>query len=293
HPDSILGIRLRHAAGIEPLSVWGTVVTASGYVSYDADIIEVIPGDMRDIWVVHQPAEPWLPYDILSFTVSGSTPGGEQLEHVTYEWRVASDHDAVPLKDAAAYPVRQPDYADFDASGLDLAAESNADVALSELVGGIYYSVPEAVTPVYRIEMPAPSALPQRVWLPLAPGVAPGAVTVYYYYHDTSADAGWYPAANVDGWLVPDSYLQLELDGVRYLGVLAKHPGVVQAGLTVAPTRKLGAVAITSGGVAAGNALVLALTAALVLLGYGTRAFQGRLRGARVGAMRTTMDKNG
>jgi len=278
-PDSILGIRLRHAAGIEPLSVWGTVVTASGFVSYDVDIVEVSSGDMRDIWVVHQPATPWLPYDIISFTVSGSTPAGEKLEHVTYEWRVASDHDTGLLK-AEAYPVWQPDYADFDASALDLTAESNADAVLSELVGGAYYDVPDAVSPVYRIDTAGPAETPQRVWLPLPAGVAPGAVTLYYFYHDTSEAAGWYPAQNVEGWLVPDSFLQLEVDGVAYLGLLVRHPGVAQVGLTAAAPHAPAAV-VTAPGVAAGNALVLALTAGAALLGGMRTARRGRVRAAR------------
>ena len=51
-----------------------------------------------------------------------------------------------------------------------------------------------------------------------------------YYYHPNGDDRGWYPAENVLGWLVPDSTLTLDLDGISYLGLLVRHTAVVHLG---------------------------------------------------------------
>jgi hypothetical protein len=60
--------------------------------------------------------------------------------------------------------------------------------------------------------------------------VDPGQVCVYYY-HATGDDRGWYPAENVEGWQVPDSYLHLRTNGTTYLGFLVRHAGIVQLGI--------------------------------------------------------------
>ena len=67
-------------------------------------------------------------------------------------------------------------------------------------------------------------------WLPVLEGVDPDSVRLYYY-HTSGEDRGWYPAENVEGWLVPDSYLHLRLDGVNYLGFVVRHAGIVQLGI--------------------------------------------------------------
>ena len=71
---------------------------------------------------------------------------------------------------------------------------------------------------------------PQRVWLPMPEGVAPGSAQLYYY-RGSGSDRGWYPAENVEGWLVPGSYLNLDAGGVTYLGFLVRHAGVVRLGI--------------------------------------------------------------
>ena len=68
------------------------------------------------------------------------------------------------------------------------------------------------------------------MWLPVPDGADPSAVRVYYY-HTTGDDQGWYPAENVQGWLVPDSYLHLRTNGTTYLGFLVRHAGIVQLGI--------------------------------------------------------------
>ena len=53
--------------------------------------------------------------------------------------------------------------------------------------------------------------------------VDPDEVRVYYY-HAGGDDKGWYPAENVEGWLVPGSYLYLDLDGATVV-LDAAHGG--------------------------------------------------------------------
>jgi hypothetical protein len=75
---------------------------------------------------------------------------------------------------------------------------------------------------------------PQRVWLPIPEGIDPARVRVYYYHATCNAigdDKGWYPAENVEGWLVPDSYVYTQAEGAAYLGFLVRHAGIVQLGV--------------------------------------------------------------
>ena len=67
---------------------------------------------------------------------------------------------------------------------------------------------------------------PERIWCHIPEDMAPSEVSIYYH-HPRVEEEGWYPAGNVEGWLVPDSYLELDLDGVTYLGLLVRHGGIV------------------------------------------------------------------
>ena len=89
-------------------------------------------------------------------------------------------------------------------------------------------------------------------------GLSASDVAVKYYY-GTGSEAGWYPAKNVEGWLVPDSYLELELDGMAYLGFLVRHGRTAQLVMPV-----LEPVATTAS-VIPNDAIVLALAAAALL----------------------------
>jgi hypothetical protein len=94
-----------------------------------------------------------------------------------------------------------------------------ADAAVQGLANAV--TAPQAILPeqVY--------ATPQRVWLKLPEGIAPTEVQLYYY-QPLGEMPGWYPAAQVEGWLVPDSYLHLRQDGATYFGFLVRHAGLVQ-----------------------------------------------------------------
>jgi hypothetical protein len=61
-------------------------------------------------------------------------------------------------------------------------------------------------------------------------GIHPNDVTVYYY-HAEGEDASWYPAENVEGWLVADSYEVITQNSTTYLGFLVQHAALVQLGV--------------------------------------------------------------
>ena len=90
----------------------------------------------------------------------------------------------------ALQPLWQPEYdEDFDAAGLDLNAESNETVVVTETAQGDAEggAQPLHLGPERVFETP------QRVWLPIPPGVDLGALQLYYHHAHGDA-AGWYPA---------------------------------------------------------------------------------------------------
>ena len=124
----------------------------------------------------------------------------------------------------ALQPLWQPEYdEDFDAAGLDLNAESNETVVVTETAQGDA----EGGAQPFHLGPERVFETPQRVWLPIPPGVDLGALQLYY--HHSHGDAtGWYPAEEVDGWLVPDSGIYLEVGGETYYGFVVRHAGIVQ-----------------------------------------------------------------
>lgn len=70
---------------------------------------------------------------------------------------------------------------------------------------------------------------PQRIWLPIPDGTMANQVQLYYFHAD-GEERGWYPAENVEGWLVPDSYSVIRQGDTNYLGFLVRHAGIVQLG---------------------------------------------------------------
>jgi hypothetical protein len=69
--------------------------------------------------------------------------------------------------------------------------------------------------------------VPQRIWLPLPKGTGAENVALYYY-HCSGKSGDWYPAENVQGWLVPDSCLTMQIDGITYLGFVVTHSATIQ-----------------------------------------------------------------
>jgi len=232
HADSALAIRLRSEAEIDPESIWGGPVPDYAEDEVTAEWQPVAEGDLHDVWVIFRPTETWYLDEVISLTVGAETVSGEPLEPVTFQFRTESEDEYQTRVSDVVEPIWQPQYdEDFVTDGLDLTAESNdttvvtpADVetAAEPLTEGL--DVPYLIGPERVYETP------QRVWLPLPEDVGSDEVRLYYY-HPTGDDRGWYPAENVAGWLVPDSYLDLEVGGTTYLGILVRHAGIVQLGI--------------------------------------------------------------
>jgi hypothetical protein len=104
-----------------------------------------------------------------------------------------------------------------ESNRLARAAESDAEWLQSWSLDGSAYQI-------------GPDQLyekPQRIWLPAGPDAE-----LYYGREDH-----WYPAEDVEGWLMPDSLLSIELNGTRYLGILVRHGGTVYVSGQGAPAR--------------------------------------------------------
>ena len=97
------------------------------------------------------------------------------------------------------------------------SGESNADVVQDE--PGQYSIHPDAV---YRE--------PLRVWIPVPDEVTTENVRIYYY-HPHGEERGWYPAEQIEDWLVPDSLVTVTFDNERYLGFKVRYAGVIQMGM--------------------------------------------------------------
>jgi hypothetical protein len=97
-----------------------------------------------------------------------------------------------------------------------------ADTSGASLPVGV--STPLAIAPEEVYETP------QQVWLPVPNGTNPADMQVFYY-HPSGEHAGWYPADNVEGWLVPNSYQYLRQNNQTYLGFQVNHAGIVQLGV--------------------------------------------------------------
>lgn len=219
--NSILYVRLRDERGIDPATVWGHVSSSDR----ESIVVEWMPVDdaaePSDGWVIYRPERPWIVGDTVTVSVGALTLGGEPIEPVTVEF-VVEDGGALPTGS-----VFQPSYSDLDMIGLDLSLEDNnqvvvaeaASATLPELEGGVGIATALGPQQVYDV--------PQRVWLPLPAGTASEDVSLAYHVSG-SGQSGWHPAESVDGWLVPQSYLEIDLGGVTYLGFLVRHAGIVQ-----------------------------------------------------------------
>lgn len=221
--DSVLAVRLRSEEGIDPDSVWGVNTESS------AEWVPVRDGDYTDIWVVFRPSDSWYLEDLMTVTAGAQKISGESIDPVTYEFQVETGEEYEARSRETDTDLWQPRYGeDFDASNLDLDAESNDEAQITQ-AGEKTPELSEGIAEPLAIGPEKVYETPQRVWLPLPDGVIASEVELYYY-HPNGEDRGWYPAANVEGWLVPDSHLVMTLDGIDYLGFLVRHAGIVQLG---------------------------------------------------------------
>lgn len=146
--------------------------------------------DDADGWIVVTPEDAW-PVSVVTVTVGACDPDGVEFEPVVKMFRVA------------------------DAAKADEPSVQNGQ------------AIVQADT--YTITPEGAFAEPLTVELPLPNGVAPDDVEIYYY-SESAAHAGWYPADQIKGWLVPSSRQTITRDGHTYIQFQVNHSGTVQLG---------------------------------------------------------------
>jgi hypothetical protein len=194
-----LAVRLRSEAAIDPASIWGPL---PGYTADQVTVLwqPVEEGDMRDVWIIAEPTDSWYVDELIEIGAAGQTVEGEGISSDPLRFRV-----------------------DEDASEIDGVSLNESDATVPDLPGG------DGSTEAWAIEPQVVFEQPQRIWLPIPAGVSPGDVALFYY-HGHGEEPGWYPAENVEGWLVPESSTTTVEDGVTYFGFLVRHAGIVQLG---------------------------------------------------------------
>ena len=228
--DSELAIRLRGEGDLDPDSVWG-VVSGTDFESADVLWQPISFGTTFDGWVVYHP-ETLLPAgDLISMTVGAQRLSGEPIDPVTYWFQIETEDARTTRLENKRTILSQPLVSELDAEGNKTGngdavtlyrVESGENLsAITWPIGSAYAMFP---VQVYRDS--------QRVWLPIPPNTNSSYLQIYYYY-DQPEGGRWYPAEAIAGWLEPESHLEVEFDGITYLGFLARHAGTIQLGMPV------------------------------------------------------------
>jgi CSLREA domain-containing protein len=218
--DSPLAIRLRSDEPIDPETVWGTIVCSS----LETEWVTWQPISDTDGWVVFEPEDLWQFGETAVMTVGAATVSGEAVGPVTYTFQVESEDMLVARWDKDLDAVWQPGADDYAGMGMAPSSQSAA-VALAD--DGAAPVLANGAGPACVIGPDRLFDAPQWVWMPVPDGVSASELGVFYFKAGGEG-AGWHPADCVEGWLVPESCVQCECNGVEYLGFQALHGGVVQ-----------------------------------------------------------------
>ena len=70
---------------------------------------------------------------------------------------------------------------------------------------------------------------PVAIQIPVPDGSRAGDLVIYYY-SESSAHSGWYPADAVDGWMVSGSRRTVRDDGETFIEIQVNHGGIVALG---------------------------------------------------------------
>ena len=219
--DSPLALRLHSDEAIDCETVWGTVVSSG----FTADTVVWAPMDqeiLNDGWALYIPRHLWTPGETITMIAGARTVSGDPVGPAACVFHVETEEEAWAASAEKGGHLWQPDPAAGAEEGnmtVVPSAQRDAVVDLPQGVGGVYDVGPDQIF-----------SPPRRVWLPIPEGVGTDAV-VPYYHLDGDEQAGWHQAEAVQGWLVPDSYLLLEHEGIVYLGFRVRHAGTVQLGI--------------------------------------------------------------
>lgn len=218
--DSVLAIRLRSKSDIESNSIWATVPE---HLQGDTEVTWQVAGeagDMHDVWVIFRPMETWYLEDLIELTAVA-----DLLESRSYNFSVETSEE---------FDARQsvPGQADTPPSMEDNITEdqpismSPADKRITPVAVESGLDEPLHISPERVYDKP------RTVWIPIPEGTNPDDVRLFYY-HPYGDDRGWYPAENIQGWLVPDSIEIVVANEMNYIRFSIRHAGIVQLGVPV------------------------------------------------------------
>lgn len=271
--DSPLAVRLRSAEPIDPDSVYA-VVYGAGVESNLAAWVPVPDAEELDGWVLHVPEVPWTFGEPLTMTAGAATVSGKPVGPISYVFQVETEEEFASRANAKEVLLWQPgaglDYVRPDTDNEETPAELRESVSADD---------------AYALDPDELYAGPRRVWVPVHADLDPLAATVYYRLVRDGTDR-WVPGAEVEGWLVPGSFLLLELDGFTWLGFEVRHGGTfIVAGPEVRGGRATGSILPPAGPGRGqrGDLVLLAGCAVFVLLlalrDRGTRRWRKQRQG--------------
>jgi hypothetical protein len=266
-----IAVRLNAGEAIDLPSVWGTIYSETALDEAGVSILPVAGSDGGDVWVQYTPIVPWQDGDKVTMTFGASTVSGRGAGPTTAVFRI--DNGAA-VKFSALVP--QPSYEDFDASALNLTAESNDQVYLSLTDAALLPILPGSAGIGYTVGPEQPYGTPQRVWIPISAGVDADGLEVYYL-DENQGRSQWVPGSSIDGWLASDDYVVLDLDGQQYLGVLVNHGASVLLGPAMAQESPVAKASV--GGVSSPGGLVELVI--LLVLAWTGHWFARHKSGAR------------
>jgi Cohesin domain len=253
--DSPVAVRLYADEPINPASVRG-VVTGEDFEDNSVVWTPARGDNANSGWVVYRPRNSWLPGELVALAAGAETVSGAPVGPVTAMFLAGEESLASAIAGKGVRAIGQPAYDEFDTGGMDLSAESQSEVTVAEADSAPDRpDLREGVGPVHTLLPQTVYRQPQRVWLPVPKGTDPSDANVYAFLGDD-----WFPAANVDGLLVQDSVLILDVDETTYLGFLARHGAVVQLGV---PSASMPQTSAASAGVSWHD-----LTGQLVLVAF-------------------------
>ncbi len=224
HGDTPLAIRLRNPDGIDPSSI-ELPLQGDGQDGGHATWRPAVSGT-DDIWVILEPEEYWHEKDVVTVTVRAATTEGTPIGPVTYRFIIT---DTPVPSDSPAETDQQPGPA-IDHGALYSESTGTAHlVPLDPFEGSVELS--NGIGPVYAIRPDVLYDAPQRVWVPVPESLTPDDVEVFCYLQQGTGNR-WCPGETVEGWLVAESTLHLNLgaEDQSYIGLLVRHPAIIQLG---------------------------------------------------------------